>query len=153
MDFKYFLGNLLGVCSIPFTITGFVCLFQTLISVGLILVLIGVIFMLTAIYLRDKMLLEKTFKEKNFKNNEDEIDSNSNIIEMNEATDTAEAKVDNFPFIADAINNIKDEEYIDKKVKEIVEIFAILSDKRTNKETRARKLKQYFNEDTNLFDW
>lgn len=146
MNLKSFIGNLLGVCAFPFIIMGVICIITMLVTQGLILIFIGISLMLIAIYLHEKVKYEALLKEKE-----------SQKISQIETSESIPESV--YSEMCEECKKSKEElekelqERIDKRAMELVMIASILTDKRTNKETRAKKLKQYFKEDTILSDW
>ena len=117
MDKKIFWGNLIGVLNFPFIIAGFISVFTNPI-VGIILISVGLILLFVAIFVHSQ---------------------------INEVSEDSEE-----PILAECIENKEDiaqrereyEMYLDAKTALMVEAFAILTDKRTNKQARARKLRK-----------
>lgn len=117
MDKKIFWRNLIGVLSFSFITAGLINVFTNPI-VGVILISVGLILLFIAIFIQSQ---------------------------INEVSEDSEE-----PILTECIENKEDiaqrereyEMYLDAKTALMIQAFSILSDKRMNKETRARKLRK-----------
>ena len=126
MNKKIFFGNLLGVLSLSFFIVGCVTLFDNP-FIGTILNTIGLVSLFIAIYIHE-LITKQIEKEEN----ESKPTTSATVDEISEEKRQKEL-----------IKKKKEYEiYLDAKTALMVDAFAILTDKRTNKQTRARKLRK-----------
>lgn len=117
MDKKIFWGNFIGVLSTPFMTAGLIKVFTNPI-VGVILISVGLILLFIAIFIQSQI---------------NEVFGDSEEPTPTECTENKE----------DIAQREREYEmYLDAKTTLMIQSFSILSDKRMNKETRAKKLRK-----------
>lgn len=123
MNKKIIFGNLIGILSLILTIIGFITLFKNPI-IGTILTLTGFILLFVAIYIHELIIKEFEYDKPYYEPTEIYLED-----ELKREKEAAEREKTY-------------EIYLDAKTALMVDAFAILTDKRMNKETRARKLRK-----------